>query len=257
VNRLDCQDIDSTLVSLASIVGVDVSAFSEAILDYDDSHSGNRWEDEYRRLPRELLVGLDHDVDAISVDAAFYFHGSRVSDPSCFSDDGILPLDRIHERVWSTLYEFVRDEVGRDEWTAFRASVEDGGGDDDGLLYRLKTSDRRHFGPYAALVRETLTDPSSTASHDYLRCPEIVQDIARCFQSDYGIDLEARFCEATRPVIVKFESSKVWEGAFATALWYAFAKLRYGRHSHNATGGFDGEGERVQPAQIVDVEIVA
>ncbi len=46
------------------------------------------------------------------------------------------------------------------------------------------------------LVRETLLDPSATNSHDYLGCPEIVQDIARCYQSAYGVDLETRFLPA-------------------------------------------------------------
>jgi hypothetical protein len=78
----------------------------------------------------------------------------------------------------------------------------------------------------------------------------------RCFQSAYGIDLEARFCAAMRPVIVKSKSRDVWPGALAAALWYVFAKLRDGRLTANASGDFNGDGKPVPPGDIVCIDVV-
>jgi len=253
---LDCKDVDTALASLAEGLAVDVEELRASLLAYDESCLADSSEDPYVRLPRELLDGLGRGAETVSFDSAFYFHGTRVTDPDSFYRDGILPLDDVIERLWAGLFELVRDERSTEEWAAFRRDVERDAGGHDGFLYRLKTGDRLHFGPYGVLVRETLLDPSATSSHDYLGCPEIVQDIARCYQSVHDVDLEARFCAASRPIIVKFQSSDVWAGALPTALWFVYAKLRHDELTLNARGGFDGEGRAVPPEDVVDVKVV-
>jgi hypothetical protein len=106
-------------------------------------------------------------------------------------------------------------------------------------------------------VRETFFQPRSTGSHDYLSCPEIVQDIARCFSSAHGINLERRFCDAAKPCIVKFRSTQLRPGAINAALWYAYTKLRDGEVRSNSNYSFDGDGEAVPAPDVVEVEIVS
>jgi hypothetical protein len=253
---LDCQDVETALASLAEALAVDVEELRASLRAYDESRFADSSEDPYARLPRVLLEGLGRDPDTVSFDSAFYFHGTRVTDPESLYRDGILPLDDVIDRLWAALFELVRDERSTEEWAEFRGDVERVAGGHDGFLYRLKSGDRLHFGPYGVLVRETLLDPSATSSHDYLGCPEIVQDIARCYQSVHDVDLEALFCAASRPVIVKFQSTDVWAGALPTAIWFVFAKLRRDELTLNARGGFDGEGRAVPPEDVVDVETV-
>jgi hypothetical protein len=254
VIALDCQDVGTALASLAAVLAVDIDDLRTSLLAYDESRFVNSSEDPYVRLPRELLEGLGADAETVGFDSAFYFHGTRATDPEAFYRDGILPLDEVIERLWAELFELVRDERSAEEWEAFRRDVERDAGGHDGFLYRLKTGDRLHFGPYGVLVRDILLDPSATNSHDYLACPEIVQDIARCYQSAHKVDLEARFCAASHPVIVKFQSRDVWAGALPTSVWFVFAKLRHAELTLHARGGFDGEGRAVQPGDVVEVE---
>lgn len=256
VGWLDCYDLETALASLGELLSVEVNELRAALFAYDHSRFSNYSEDPYRRMPRELLETLGRDVNALTVDGAFYFHGTRSLDPDDFYRHGVLPLDQMVERIWSTLYELVRDGCTEDEWADFRRAVESDAGGHDGFLYRLKAGDRVHFGPYALLVREIFFDPSATGSHDYLGCPEIVQDIARCYRSACGFDLETRFCESSQAVIVRFRSTDVWEGALPTALWYVFAKLRDDELTSNANGGFDGHGRAVPPEDVVAVEVV-
>lgn len=119
----------------------------------------------------------------------------------------------------------------------------------------MKTGGRIHFGPFGLLVREVFVDPQATGSHDYLGCPEIVQDIGRCFYSARGIDLEQRFCESARPCIVKFRSAQLGPGAINAALWYAYTKLRDGEIRSSANWAFDGGGEPVPAEDVADVEV--
>ena len=143
---------------------------------------------------------------------------------------------------WSTssgrLRELAGDEITDEEWADFRNSVEAGAGGHDGVLYRLKTGGRIHFGPFGLIMRETFFDPYATGSHDYLGCPEIVQDISRCYTSARGGDLERRFCEAAKGCIVKFRSANCRPGDVKAALWYAYTKLRDGEISSNANYAF-------------------
>jgi hypothetical protein len=107
------------------------------------------------------------------------------------------------------------------------------------------------------LVPETFRQVDDAGIHDYLDCPEIVRDIARCFLEHSGVDIETRFQEASRPVIVKFRSTTMWEGTLRAALWYVFSMLRDGEVSSNANEGFDGHGQPIPPDSIVSIDEVS
>src|SRR5204862_7322161 len=112
------------------------------------------------------------------------------------------------------------------------------------------------LGPFGLVVRDIFLKPQSTGSHDYLGCPEIVQDIARCFSSAHGVNLEQRFCDTAKPCIVKFRSTQLRPGAIKAALWYAYTKLRDGQITSSSNYSFDGNGEAVPAEHVVAVEIV-
>jgi hypothetical protein len=137
--------------------------------------------------------------------------------------------------IWSTLLELVRRECSREEWARFRRRTEEEGAceDDGGFQYRAKTAELATlspalaFGPFAHYVRECSVQPDE-AMHDYLDCPEIVQDIARCFRELYGIDLESRYRKASVPCVVKFRVAGITRDAVEAAVSYAFWMLREG-----------------------------
>jgi hypothetical protein len=252
---LDCHDVDSALTSLAAAIGASALELEQALLNYDD----DRWalrpnEAPEDQTPLDVLEHFGTDVDHITerLAGAYCFHGTRVLDPQVFFRRGILPLDAMLEEIWAALREF--SELSAQEWATFRASVETDGGGDDGRRYRFKTGDRIHFGPHGMLVREIfLYPPAGTV--DYLGCSEIPQDIAWCYQSAFGLDLERRFCDASTPCIVKFRSTQRLSEAIDTALWYAFSRLRSGELPSN-TSGYTGEGRAVPAEDVVDVEVV-
>jgi hypothetical protein len=196
------------------------------------------------------------DIDTLRLEGAFYFHGTRALDPGNFAARGLLPLGQFVDEIWAMLYQLVRAECSEGEWAAFRRAVESGAGGHDGWLYRLKTSDALHHGPHALLVRAVLLEPESTGSHDYLACPEIVQDIARCYKTAYGVDLEALFRSRAVGCIVKFRSGILLPQAVRAACWYLFTAVREQELSSHSAWGFDAQGVAIPPGSVVQVELV-
>jgi hypothetical protein len=248
---LDCHDVDTALRTLASAIGVTVGDLSETLLGYDDSRFSDTSEAPYERMPREVLSELGTDASLIQLEDVYYFHGTRVVDPNEFLRRGILPFPEIIEQIWRTLYELLRrtHEFNLDQWNDFRRSVE------SKHPYNVKAENKFDHGPNAFVVRELLFHPG-TARHDYLACPEIVQDIARFFRSAHGVDLEERFCSESKACIVKFRSSKKPSDVLTPVLWYLFSMLRTGEVTENAEGGFAGEGILVPPEDVIAVEVI-
>ena len=255
---LDCHDSEAALASLAEAIGTTPTKLATALGEYDESRLESRAEDPCALMPRDVLEQFGADVDAVTgrFDGACYFHGTRALDPEAFKRRGILPLDQMVEELWATLSDLAGEEITDQDWDSFRSSVETGAGGHDGSLYRLKTGGRIHYGPFGLVVRETFLDPGSTGSHDYLGCPEIVQDVARCYASATGGGLERRFCDAAKPCIVKFRSADCRPGDVKAALWYAFTKLRDGEITSSANYSFDGGGDPVPADDVVDVEVI-
>jgi hypothetical protein len=255
---LDCHDYEAALASVAETTGTMPSELATVLRKYDESRLENTAEDPWELMPREALAHFGVDVETVAArfDGAYYFHGTRAVDPETFRLRGILPLDQILEELWATLRELAGAEISDEDWDSFRSSVEAGAGGHDGFLYRLMTGGRIHFGPFGLVVRETFIDPGSTGSHDYLGCPEIVRDIARCYGSAHDGNLERRFCDVAKPCIAKFRSANCRSGDVKAALWYAFTKLRDGEITNSANYSFDGAGDPVPAEDVVDVEII-
>jgi hypothetical protein len=251
---LDCHDFERAATSLAAILGVSREALIDAVGGYDAAGEDDPREDPAVARPRAVLAALGHRL-APRAGGVYFFHGTRAIDPRSFEHDGLRPLSAAVNEIWRSLFELVDGDMSASEWDAFRRLVEHDGGGDDGSTYRDKTRHEIHDGPHAELLREIYLDPPGCV-HDYLRCPEIVQDISRCLESEVGIDLEDRFCRATRPYIVKFGDTDVPADALPAAINYLAARLRGDAIPPFAGGGYVGRGRGIPAADIVEVELV-
>ncbi|WP_322769053.1 hypothetical protein [Frankia sp. Cr1] len=220
-----------------------VRAVSER--DIETGLSGEREEE----VVTTFLSSIGVDIESVRFDGSYYFHGTRTVDPESFFRDGILPLGQMVDRLWSTLYDLVRNEVTEPEWRNFRAELERGAGGDGGWLYRFKTTDAFHHGPYAMLVRETHLHPGAVGNHDYLAVPEIVQDIASAF----GGNLRETFSAASKRCIVKFRSQEVGKPALIAASWYLYSAIRGDPAGRAGVWIIDCKGA-VPPRDVVAVE---
>jgi hypothetical protein len=258
---LDCHDLETAIASLAHAIRVSPAELEQALRQYDGHRLTDYSEDPELRMPSEILATLGSALERVELSGAYYFHGTRAVRPESFRERGVLQLGAMLEEIWATLFRLVAGEVSARQWQEFREVIERDAGGHDGSLYRHKASPHEHSaqlnqGPFAMLVREFFFRPRETTSQDYLGCPEIIQDIARCFESLHGIDLESRFCATTVPCIVRIRSERVFPRAIRASLWYAFSMIRDDELSSNARWGYDFERQAVPPENVVDVEVV-
>jgi hypothetical protein len=225
---LDCHTHDSALRTVAAAVGVPEDGLASAIIAGEPNLSGDTQVDPVASFPQEILSRVGVELAQVKLDGALLFHGTRLTDPESVGRDGLQSLDRRLDPIWEMLGGLAGPESGEKDWRDFRELVETDGGDYDGWQYRLKRGDALHHGPFTVLVRDTLTCPREMGCHDYLDCPEVVQDICRCHNAHFNVDfdLEARFKAATEPCIVTVRRSVVGSGAIGTAIWFIRAKLR-------------------------------
>jgi hypothetical protein len=244
---LDCHSVNSALTSFAAACRRPVPAVTEVVLSYRAE-----WTEFEPHLvtagPREILRLLDVTEADVTLEGAYYFHGTRVFDPSTFGREGILPLGHVIDRLWASLCALVAALVADTEWRRLRADIEAGSGR-GGYQSCLKTQRPNLHGPYALLARERHLPRDG--HHNYLAIPEIVEDVAR----SCGLDLAQRFQDATIPCVVKFRTTRSVAEILHAGFWYIHGMLHDGRPGRLAQCDYDGLGKAVLPEDVVEVEL--
>ena len=253
---LDCENPDTAVQSLAQGAGVTQAALRDVVIAHGpgliDWETGG--EDPSIAVPRMLLSKIGIEIGDVRFDGAYYFHGTRVLRPHSFLQNGILPLGAILDQLWSDLYSLCADSVTSAQWTGLRRELETSGrtplhDNQVARLYRMKSADQLHHGPFASLVREHTQDPI-VGQHDYVKNPEIVEDIAQCID----LNLQERFESHASSCIVKFSHYKVGQHSVESAMLYVLAKLHNEEHNSLSLDGVDCHGEPVPPSDVVYVE---
>jgi hypothetical protein len=250
---LDCTDLPVATAVLADALGVEQSALCAAFIAYDEGVFDDTSQDPLVRMPREVSARLDRDIASVGFEGSIYFHATRVLDPNCFGREGILPLGMMLEHIWGMLFDLVSDVCSAADWSSFRQWWNEGGDGPDGGLYRSKVNSQLAQGPYGILVQEMFFRRGEVNISNFLECPEIVQDISRCFEAHRGVDLQSRFCEASTPVVVSFRGPYTGVGSVEAAFWYVYNQVRDGSMSNNSDCCFDGWGSPVEVEQIISI----
>lgn len=184
-----------------------------------------------------------------------FFHGTRAFEPQLFAQRGLLPLPAILDDLWERM-QGLAPEVPQEAFTALREGLENGR--IEALTYKHRF-DTRDDGPNGVLVQDVLLDSKSYHSSDFLRIPEIVEDICFAARNELKVDLEPRFDRATTPCVVEFATEpRDVQNALTAACWYAEAALR-GKTAggDDASCTFSGDGVAVPPGDIVFVYVAA
>ncbi|MEU0077734.1 hypothetical protein ABZY58_07475 [Micromonospora tulbaghiae] len=240
---LDCEDADSAMRSLAVGAGVDEAALREVLLAHKpDRIEWDASEDPWVATPRAVFAALDVDIAAVRYDGAYYFHGTRVLHPHAFLEDGIRPLGAMLDRLWNDLYRLCAGQVTPTQWSALRRELEGDTRaplqDEDGAqLYRLKFASPVHQGPFASLVRDHTVEPIN-GQHDYLRSPEIVEDIAGYI----GLGLQRLFEARATSCVVKFRHREVNQHTVEAAMLYLLARVHEQPLDGGSVYGLDCQG---------------
>lgn len=129
------------------------------------------------------------------------------------------------------------------------------GSSNSAFLYNMKIADRIHWGPHAILIRDHAFIMQQTGSHDYLKVPEIVEDICICFSERHDFDLLRAFRAKTKACLVKFADHNPGTDCFLrAAIYHLYNRLWGVACSLDCNTCYDAEGVPITAQQILKVE---
>lgn len=176
-----------------------------------------------------------------------WFHLTRTAKRNEFKD-GIFPLGGILERIWNTLINIHPDTTVKGNLIFLK---------NNGVPnshYLFKYNKQINWGPFAVLIKETAFNPKDIGQHDYLKMPEIIEDICNSYKEKFDRSIKEDYELFLVPKIVKFRSDKrVDTGCVKTALCYAYEVLRGISLSSNCVTCFNGRGLKIEPEAIISV----
>jgi hypothetical protein len=251
-NILDCESQDSTYRSLSNLFGCSkkalVSLLSAIHIDeiYQNvENSPDIAPDEYvfqEAIKKFRVNPVPHYV--------CWFHLTRTTQSATFAQ-GILPLGIALGAIWETLSKIFEGTVYHSNLVELKTT---------GIVnyhYNLKTPDAFHWGPFAMLVKETAFKASEMGNHDYLRLPEIIEDICNGYYDRFGSHIHEYVVNSLKPCIVKFKSlGRVDDGCIKAALYYLHVCIHKKNLCIDANTCFDGKGKIVPFENIIKIEIV-
>lgn len=252
---LDCENDKTMFESIKQITGIPKN---ELIIMFDKFNLDEFYETNTRfsQTADSLFLNKIKEMSNISqfhYNQTNWFHLSRTTKSNNFKE-GILSLGDNLENIWDLLFTLQEGFLSKDEWSVFRKSLESEYTSNSALLYRMKTSDKKLWGPYAMLIREVTFHSKEIGNHDYLKAPEIIEDICFPFQEKYGFDLLTKFQEVTSSCIVKFETTDVEE-------WYIGVVINFLYHKHHnlelnldCNACFDNGGKSIPNESLLQIE---
>ena len=247
--HLDCETVESTISCVAEIFGVQpeqIIAFFDQF-DIEQHFAKNRPEGDGAHETKRLLENLYGQPKHL-ITRTYWFHLTRVPESTSFQD-GIRPLDEALPRIWEMLHNLLAQTKHADR---LKAMAFDGVSD---FQYTLKTANRLHWGPYAMLVKAIGACAESVGNHDYLKMPEIVEDICNGYKDVYGESIQPLIEDCLVPTVVKFWSEDPEDQyGLESAIYYAYLTHHKMELTHSANTCFDGRNSTVQPNRIVYVE---
>ena len=252
--RLDCEARQSAEACVLAAFGCTTAALNAFLADPSHlAHFEANWETIPTDFNRFLFGRAKETLGTPALPQELcWFHGTRVAAGTTF-EEGILPLGAIVTSLQARLTAELDDPVAKE---AVRRAFANKGG--NSFHFGNKLSHDVHGGPYAILVREVADYANELGQHDYLRMPEIIEDLRHEVQAECELELLPVFEERWRPALVKFVAPAGDSGKFAlaVALRYLRAIQLDGKPDQGAVWCFDGENQAVSRDRILKVKFV-
>jgi len=176
---IDCESYESALASLAGVYGVSSEDIKNYLSNFDldieyekykaDMDAGDLLQTKFNQQfggPKRLVTGIS------------WFHLTRTSEGTTFSE-GIRPLGAALPKLWDMLISIPKAETKRRRLEELRTNGV------PNYHYNLKAPHTLHHGPFAMLVRESAFNASEIGNHDYLKLPEIIEDVCWGYQEKF------------------------------------------------------------------------
>lgn len=243
INILDCENKDSILTSLESIFNTERNKILTVLRNLDINEVYKRSNQEkfgYEHLYDEFLKYFQLDTKKIK---AFWFHNTRVFE-GCKFEEGILPLKLVLPRI-ERLVDDVVVKLGLD-LNKCNAT--------DSYQISHKYNSNVNNGPWGFLIRDfALEVPSGI--NDYLKLPEMVDDIVRFKYSTWYDAIINQYMKNTIPCIVKFKTDREFNhDKLVYIINYLYNKTNGINLCHNSNTNYSNGGNTITKDDIIRIE---
>jgi len=110
------------------------------------------------------------------------------------------------------------------------------------------------LGAICDVGRDVAFSSEKIGNHDYLKIPEIVEDISICFEKIYGISLAENYIKNSKSIVVKFISEDVEGHYIGVALNYLYNKIHGLEMSLDCNTCYDGKASIIPREVILTTE---
>jgi hypothetical protein len=181
---LDCSSLDTTLLSLVPLLGVDI----DGIINRLSAPKLNPANEELvaQDISKTLLGEFPERSEAWPYTSIAWFHLTRTSDLQRYRE-GIKPVTDVIDQIWDELRSACENEGIILDWQDLRHWVERESSGHSAKLYRLKQEPGMK-GPFGMLLLESALHKRPGDNH-YLRCPETIEDICKEAVARTGIEI--------------------------------------------------------------------
>ncbi|HHT9113606.1 MAG: hypothetical protein HZA47_11515 [Planctomycetes bacterium] len=250
---LDCEPYQSTLRCIADIYGLEDTALENILrainLDlYYQRYDPPFFGDKAVRKILEGLVGQSKELKEV-----YWFHLTRVFKGTNFLE-GIRPLGNALSDIWEKLINMFENTEHSLNLKSLRNIINE----TYYSFYSLKIKNASHWGPYAILIRDAAFCTKEMGTHDYLRIPEIIEDICNAYKAEYGYEIHEQVISSLIPCIVKFKSKKkLGLDCIEAALYYIYCKITDRRLSIHSNTCFNAENKNIPYEDILNIEYLS
>jgi hypothetical protein len=248
---LDCESYDSALISICGVYNIGCARLVDFLVktDLEKEYERASLQSEYGDILTSLFESqfgkAQHRFEGVA-----WFHLTRVPEGTTFSD-GILPLNLALPKIWQAVVSSVSNEQKR---TRLEKLHSEGVPD---FQYNFKNSDKLHFGPHAMLVRESAFHADEMGNHDYLRLPEIVEDICNGYEAQYRESICDEVSQALKKCIVKFFVRDETADAYKEpALKYCWCEANKQPLDTSANSCYDAKGKIIPREEIQKIQFL-
>jgi len=256
---LNCESTQSMYDSIKTITGISIknieTFFDE--FDLDSSYKSlpcDKLEESEKILFKKFKIKFNPSK---KIDMVYWFHATRTFDEKNFNK-GILPLGKIIDDIWGSLYELIKNNFSKVKWAQFRKKLDSGSKRKIPPTYYQRVKEKISEGPDAYLIRDIAFKARNIPIlHDYFDTSEIIEDICISFEQQYKINLLKMYKQNTKKCIVTFKSSEYTNLDFLKiALLYL-----YKNHKNMEIGSefalcYPGGGSIIPKEQIINIDIV-
>ena len=217
VVSLDCESRASALSSISEIYDLPKQDIEDFVLKTDLDHhfattqTGDPPDWVFARLFEQYFEKHQPQIDRV-----YWFHVSRVKRGTSFSD-GLLPLDKSLDFIWKTIFEIFKGTEHEANLKSMRINGV------HNRQYSQKVRSPIHAGPFGMLIREAVFRREESCTRNYFEMSEIMKDICRGYETQFGDNIESTVQDSLAPCIVKFWAEpRIIRDCITTSLYYLY-----------------------------------